>query len=291
MIRMNAIVRAAWAPLLALLLASCGGGTQVEAFAPTRMLVFGDETSVLWDVDNNGNAHKYGINALKDDKFTYDCALSPLWIQTLATRFSLTFKECNPKLVAAPTNVIYAAKDAMAADVKTQITSHTDLDSFSGKDLVTILAGANDVLAQYDAITKGAAEAQAVAALEASGAALSAQVNRVAELGGKVLISLVPDMGLTPFAAAEELVTPGRQAMLSRLTSAFNQKLRIGLVNDGRMIGLLLTDELIQSIYKSAAATNSTYIDAKNAACDLAKEPLLEKCTTETLVTGGTATN
>ena len=32
-------------------LASCGGGEQVVKFAPTRLIAFGDEASVIEDVD------------------------------------------------------------------------------------------------------------------------------------------------------------------------------------------------------------------------------------------------
>ena len=37
----------------ALLLAACGGGDQVEKFAPRRVLAFGDENSLI--VDNNAD--------------------------------------------------------------------------------------------------------------------------------------------------------------------------------------------------------------------------------------------
>ena len=292
MTRMFPLVRAACASLIALLLlASCGGGTQVEKFVPTRLLVFGDETSVLLDANNDANARKFGINALKVDKVALDCALNPIWVQTLAASFGLTFQECNPKLVAAPTNRIYAASDASSVDVPGQIDRHLAGDSFFVKDLVTILAGAKDIITQYETVKAGVSEAAAAAELEAAGTALSAQVNRVARLGGKVLISLVPDMGLTPYAVAEEVGVAGRAAMLSRLTSAFNQKLRIGIINDGKLIGLLLTDELIQTIYKGASATSTSYINAKAAACDPAKAPQLQLCSTETLVTGATSSN
>jgi len=40
-------VRLGAAVLAATLLASCGGGTQVERFVPRRLISFGDEASVM----------------------------------------------------------------------------------------------------------------------------------------------------------------------------------------------------------------------------------------------------
>jgi hypothetical protein len=54
------------------MLASCGGGTeQVTPFAPTRMLVFGDEMSVMTKLPPQGR--KYSVNALITDGTDLDC--------------------------------------------------------------------------------------------------------------------------------------------------------------------------------------------------------------------------
>ena len=241
------MLRATGAALFALALAACGGGTQVEAFAPTRLVVFGDETSVLLDANSDANARKYTINALKDDKVTLDCTLNPIWVQLLSTRYSLTFPECNPTQVSAPTNRNHAAAGALSGDIVTQVDQHLAADSFAAKDLVTMLAGANDVIEQYETVKAGATEAEATAVLQARGLALAGQVNRVANLGAKVLISLAPDMGLTPYALAEEAAVAGRAAMLTRMTKAFNQALRLNIINDGRKQDVTKSDYTIST--------------------------------------------
>ena len=47
----------------ALLLTACGGGgEQVERFVPTRLIAFGDETSVIEDNLRDANGRKYAVN-------------------------------------------------------------------------------------------------------------------------------------------------------------------------------------------------------------------------------------
>ena len=57
------------------------------------------------------------------------------------------------------------------------------------------------------------------------------------------------------------------------------------------MIGLLLTDELVQAIYKGASLASTTYVNASAAACDITEAPLVQNCSTETLVSGATSAN
>jgi phospholipase/lecithinase/hemolysin len=116
--------------------------------------------------------------------------------------------------------------------------------------------------------------------LQAAGTALGSQVTRIANSGGRVLISTLPDVGLTPFAISEEAATPGRAAMLSRLSKVFNAYLRNGFIDDGRRIGLLLTDELFANVVKSPAGAG--LVDVKHAWCDPAFPP--PACTTNTPV-------
>ena len=264
----------------AALLAACGGGSQVTAFAPTRVLAFGDETSVIEDANNNGNGRKYTVNALAADNVTLNCAGNPIWVQYLATQYGLTFPQCNPGAVAAPASRIRAAAGAKVADVKAQIDAQLAADGFNGLDLVTILAGSNDILAQY-AQYPGVPEATLVATLEQAGIDLAAQVNRVALAGGKVLIATVPDLGLTPFAvteSADPAKDSGRAALLTRLTARLNAKLRLNIINDGRKIGLLLADETFQTLVKFP--TGYGLVNFTQPACTSAA---VRDCTTLTL--------
>jgi len=281
------VLRTVGAALAAVLLSSCGGGEQVQKFQPTRIIAFGDEASVLIDSGDH-NARKYSVNALKDvTTGVLDCKANPLWIQYLGTNYSIVFPQCNPDAVATTSQTL-AAPGATVADVAAQIDQFlAEPDSFHGTDLVTILAGTNDVLAQYQLFVAGSlTQDQAVAAVEQAGTNLAAQVNRVANLGGKVLISTIPDVGLTPFALSEEAATPGRAAVLSLLSARFNSKLRVGLVNDGRKIGLLLMDEAVASIVKNVG---TTFLDVTHPVCDVTLAPLVQQCTTSTLVLNGSS--
>jgi outer membrane lipase/esterase len=261
----------------AVFLTACGGGTEKETFIPTRMVVYGDESSLLDDSANPGNGIKYTINSvISSTDATIACAGNSLWVQVLANAYGLVFAGCNA--TAAPvTAIMHAALGAKVADLPAQTALET---GYSGKDLVTVMVGANDVLAQY-ARYPGVSEDQLAAELEVSGANLAAQVNAIAAAGGKVVISTVLDMGLTPFALAEKAANTDtdRAALLTRLTARFNARLRANLTNDGRYIGLLLTDELVQTLVKFPSTYG--YANVTSEAC-LSTMPL-PTCTTYTL--------
>jgi outer membrane lipase/esterase len=264
--------------LAAAALASCGGGSQLVTFAPTRFIAFGDEASVI---DNTGR--KFTVNALKADLTTPDCSLNPIWTQSLTSYYGLVFAQCNPAAVATPSAFIRAAANAKVADVVVQIDAQVAAGGFNGSDLVTVLVGANDILAlykQYPAVPYD----QLKASVEAAGALLSTQVNRIAALGGKVIVSTVPDLGLSPYALTEKAANTDadRAAILVTLTKSFNDKLIVGLVNNGRTTGLIFTDELVQTMVKFP--TNYALSNVTTAVCDIAKAPLVTDCTTQTLV-------
>lgn len=281
---------AAWRSLAvvagAAVVASCGGGEQVVKFAPTRLIAFGDEASVIEDINNNANGRKYTVNAVKADLVTLDCKSNLTWIQYLSGAYAITFPQCNPDAVTSPGGVIRAAPLATVADVVMQIDTHVASSGFSGTDLVTVLAGANDILAQYRQFPT-LSEAQMAATVELAGAALAGQVNRIGSLGGKVMVATVPDVGLTPYALAERAAhtDTDRAALLTRLTARFNAKLRLELINDGRMIGLIFADELIRAMVKNPA----TYalLNVIDAVCDPVKAPQVTACTKQTLVLAG----
>jgi outer membrane lipase/esterase len=259
-------------------LTSCGGGSQLVTFAPTRFIAFGDEASVM---DNTGR--KFTVNALKTDSTALDCSLNPIWIQALTTYYGLVFSQCNPAAVATPTAFIRAAANAKVADVVAQVDAQVAAGGFNGNDLVTVMAGTNDILAQYKQYPAVPYD-QLKANVEAAGALLSTQVNRIAALGGKVIISTVPDLGLSPFALAEKAANTDidRAAILVALTKSFNDKVIVGLVNNGRTTGLIFTDELVQTMVKFP--TNYALSNVIDAVCDTTKAPLVSACTTQTLV-------
>jgi lysophospholipase L1-like esterase len=277
------------AAVMAALLVACGGGNQVEPFVPNRLLVFGDELSSIQDLNGDGNGRKHNINALKTDNVTLDCAANPIWVQYLSAAYSLVLPQCNPSAVPNPLSRIYALPGQRATDVAAQVDLHLATSGFSNKDLVTVLAGANDILAQY-AQYPTLNEDQLRANLEAAAQQLAAQVNRIANAGGKVLIATVPDLGLSPYAIAQKAgnADTDRAVLLTRLTSYFNVRLRRDILNDGRTIGLVLADELVQTLVK--LPTNYGLSNVTSPLCDAALAPAIEQCTALTLVTGGSVT-
>jgi outer membrane lipase/esterase len=95
----------------------------------------------------------------------------------------------------------------------------------------------------------------------------------------------VPDLGLSPFAGAENAANPGsdRGALIQRLVERFNARMRFNLINDGTMIGLVFGDQVVQAMVRTPS--NYSLVNVANAACATA----LPDCTTQTLVTGGSA--
>ena len=131
------------------------GGEQVETFRANRLIAFGDETSVI-----NPDGSKYSVNAVQTaDNTKLDCSSNALWIQTVGSVYGLVFPECNLLPVANPVSRNYATVGARAADIGAQIDLKLAADPFTEKDMVTMLVGANDILAQY-AQYPGVPEAQ-----------------------------------------------------------------------------------------------------------------------------------
>ena len=271
----------------AALLASCGGGSQVQAFNATRVIAFGDESSLI-----NPDGTKYSVNAVIMDTTktpptpttAIDCAANPIWTQAVATAYGLVFPQCNPAAVAAPVSRLYAVNGATVADLATQIDQQVANGGFVETDLVTILVGANDVVAQF-AQYPTLGEAPLVSNLEAAGKALAEQVNRVAGLGAKVLISTIPDMGLTPYAGSRAAGTVNtNSAVLTRLSRRFNDALLANLENNGHKIGLVQLDEYLQAVDRARAnGTGNSFFNTTLAAC-LPTSPL-PFCTPQTLGT------
>jgi len=274
---------------LASVMAGCGGGDPVVAFVPTRVLAFGDENSVI-----TSEGRKYTVNALADVNgvSTLDCAAHAIWVQRLASSYGLVFPECNPNSVSDPLSRIYAVAGGKVADLVDQVDQHLATDTFSGKDLVTMFVGQNDVLELY-AEYPASDQTTLLEAARQRGQTLAGQVSRVAAAGGKVLVSTVPDLSLSPFALAENTDTGDstRSQFIRALIDKFDEGLRVGLQNEvGSEVAIMLTNELVQSMVKFPASYGNMS-NLTDAVCDPALAASVELCTTETLVSGGTATS
>lgn len=244
------VMRNALAAVLAVAgLASCGGGTQVESFVPGRVVVFGDEASLInADTDNT----KYTINGAVYDTAptpvgTIVCSLNQVWVQQLAYAFGLAFPGRCPGVVTNPNGEMNATVGAKAADVRAQVDAFIATKAFNNNDLVTVMVGVNDII---DALN----QPDPVAVVEAAGDLVGTQIVRITDRGAKVIVSTVPDVGLTPFAINRELANPGSVAMLTHLSERFNTRLRLSLRNvrdGGRAVGLVLGDELVLAMARS----------------------------------------
>jgi outer membrane lipase/esterase len=279
-----------------LLAAGCGGGQQVSRFHASRIVAFGDESSLIVDTNNDANGSKYSVNAtVSSTDPTLDCAANPLWIQDVANQYGLVFPQCNHGIGTAilPTSRIRAAFGARAADLGAQIDAQQAESPLGDGDLVTVMVGANDVIAEYEQYP-AVSETQLIANVEAEGAEVGRQVNRITDTGAKVLLSTVIDMGVTPFGIAERNghADTDRAALLTRLTARFNAGLRGTIVNDGRKIGLILLDELVSAIAKFPGLDG--FNNAAVGVCDLTKSslnpPSILDCTTLTLIPDGNST-
>ncbi len=278
--------------LLPVLLAACGGGTsQFEPFIAARVLVVGDDLSAL-----TADGRKYAVNGVSaTDATRLDCAAEPLWVQTVASLYGYVFSACNPTASTTAVNgVMRAAAGAKVADISAQVDAQVASGGFRDKDLVLALGGMNDVLELY---TRHPAEPMAALLNEAGarGERMAGIVNRLVNLQAKVIVSTVPDLGLSPFARAEEATKPGSALLLSELTRVFNERLGVKVLLDGRFVGLMQSDLRTQLAVRFPASYGLS--DASSAVCTAALPACttavctdaLLACTTATLVAGGSA--
>jgi outer membrane lipase/esterase len=249
-------------------IAGCGGSTsQRDPFQPQRLFAFGDEHSTLTTDAPAGR--NYGINAINNnntpdnaaDDFL-DCSLQPNWVQSLAGFWSFVFAECNPEKVAEPQARNFAAPRAKVADVAAQVDAQVAAGGFRDKDVATVMVGTNDIVELYQ-LYDGTNEGALIEEARARGVRAAQIVNRLIALGAKVFLANIPDVGLTPFAKAEREANTDtdRAALLSRLSAAFNERLGISIVIDGRFVALVQSDERILSMVRSPdsfAVTNVT---------------------------------
>lgn len=252
-------------------LAGCSSGEQIEPFVPDRVVVFGDEQSAI-----TADKRQYTVNQLTDG--AVDCSKTTTWVLRLASDVNRPFVAC-PGSRNDAVSLNYATADAKTAGLAAQVDAHLAADRFNDKDLVTMFVGMHDILEAYAAVDADGEEA-AANRLRERGKALGAQVNRVANTGAQVLVVTVPSLGLTPFGRAQNAARDGRADLLARLTSAFNIAMRLEIINDGRMIGLVDAFDLFGAMTRFPQ--NYGLTNVTQGAC-LAASPT-PSCTTSTLI-------
>lgn len=262
----------------AALVAGCGGGgtSQIDPFRPTRVIAFGDEGGTILQ-----SGKKYGINGLNADTRQVDCRMNPNWSQILASGFGFVYPQCNSDFIALPQGIMHAFAGAKVADVRDKIDQHLSNDRFGPRDIVGVMVGVNDIVELYRQFPAQSRDSL-INEAKARGRLLADQVNRIANANGRVVVSTIFDVGLTPFGQREKLQQTDidRAIFLDELSVAFNTALRLNLLNDGRLVGLVLTDETVQQIARFPTAFGFTNVTSAACRTDVAPQD----CTTETLV-------
>lgn len=126
----------------------------------------------------------------------------------------------------------------MAKPVVNQMAAHLTAvgGAYTGKELVTVLAGANDVFMElaFLGTALGAVDASgAVANMAAHGTALGNLVKTqvVAKGAKRVLVINVPYVSGTPYARGLDVQLPGTNVLIDQLVNAFNTALATSLNN------------------------------------------------------------
>ncbi len=242
------------------LLASCGGGTsQVEAFKPNRLIVFGDESSLLEDfVDGTGvhDGFKYGIND-RSSGSSGKCRVDPTVAQLVASHYGFVFAQCNPN-AETPRAFSLAQRLATVDDPSLGLAQQrANLPDLGPKDIATVMIGSNDIIALYERTLTGMTRTEAVAEAQRRGGHAAEQVNAILATGARALVMTVANLGVSPYAATANQTNPGASALLKDLTTEFNAYLRTRIDSakyDGRNYGLVLADDIVSAMARSPSS-------------------------------------
>lgn len=269
--------------LAAALLTACGGGTeQVQAFKPDRLIVLGDENSMIEDfVDAEGrhDGFKYTLND-RSAATTGKCLALPNAAQSVAALYGFSFLQCNPHAIT-PQAFILAARGATVGSVTTGLAAQlqnvktvTQGNALGARDLVMLLIGGNDIIELYERTLSGLSPADAVAEAQRRGALAADQVNdAILATGARALVITVPDLGLSPYAVNANKTNPRASGLLGSLTYEFNAYLRTRIDAsryDGRNYGLVLADDIVAAMSRLPASFLTAPAVASVAACDIA---------------------
>jgi phospholipase/lecithinase/hemolysin len=281
--------RRAGAALLATIgawtLHACGGSTeQIDPFVPQQIIVLGDDSSGL-----ASDGKRYGVNGL-DSSAVFDCRLLPIWTQQLAGAYGLVTDRCTTGTTVAPLATTRAVSGAKAAELDAQIDAQLAAGSPTSKDLFTVMIGLHDIIEVYetfvgdktcdsDPIVNTPMEEE----LRARGRHVAGQVNRLIDAGARIIVSTVPDLGLSPYGRTRDAASPGQAALLTCLTATYNARVRVDIVQDGRYWGLVLADDVVAALTRVPSAYGLSNVT--DAACTTA----VPDCTTATLASGASA--
>jgi phospholipase/lecithinase/hemolysin len=212
----------ALAPAALLALAACGSGTIESQFHPTRMVVFGDGMS---DMGNTGVRFSVNDNS------------TAMWVKLAALDYGVSldksasggtdYANINARVVAKPD----PAGSSTTPTIKEQIDAFLAANgSFTDNDFVVIQGGTSDIIVQMAAYRAGTITGdQLLANVKQAGRDMAAQAKRLTAAGANhVAVIGVYDMSRSPWA-----VMINQQALLTTVSTAFNDALLIDLVDQG----------------------------------------------------------
>jgi phospholipase/lecithinase/hemolysin len=213
------------------------------------------------------------------DNGVFDCNLLPTWTQQLVANFGLLLDRCHTSATGGLA-ITRGAPGAKAADLPGQIDAQLAAGAVTNKDLFVLMIGLNDIIECYE--TPAGCNSPGTT-LADRGTLVAHQVNRIIDAGGRVILSTVHDVGLTPYARAKEALNSGEAAKLSQMTATFNARLRVDILQDGRFVGLVLADDTSAQMVKFPGSFGLGNVT--DAACAVAPPD----CSTSTLVSGATS--
>ena len=316
----------------ALVLAACGGGgdgDQSPRVRYTSVVSFGDSLS---DVGTYGTATlraatgggKYTVNGTDSKNWTELIAAAAATTAPCPAQTGLessgplaAFAEAKASHAgcygyaqggARVTNPVGPGNKALIAlgdtsgyvgqltdPVLNQINRHlasTTSGTFSGTELVTMLAGGNDVfinLATFAATVGAGGDATvaggaAVTAMGTAGAELAGYIKAliVAKGAKHVVVVTLPDVSQTPFGYSQPVSVQG---LINTMATTFNSQLTSGLAGTS---GVLIVDAYTQGRLQTASPVQYGVTNNTVPACDLTKTVFASSlvCSATTLITG-----
>ena len=309
-----------WAPLasvaLCALLASCGGGgdgDQAPRVSYGKLVSFGDSLSDVGSYRVGAIAQlgggEYSVNGAAGVNWTELLAASAHVAAPCAAQTGLqstipgipavavvNHADCygygqGGARVTDPIGISNAALPApqlgqLTDPVKNQITRHLAASGggFAADDLVTVLAGGNDVFFNLGLLQQGLTPTQAVTALATAGGELGAYVKALIVANGAkhVVVVNLPDVSQTPFAAALDAPTQG---LINTMVQQFNGQLAAAVAG---VPEVLLVDAYAQGRDQYANPGQYALTNITTPACDLTLTALPTSlvCTASTLIAG-----
>ena len=293
------LVALALGALAALTLSGCGGSSSSTTPQFTQMVSFGDSLS---DV---GTYRVGAVAALGGGEFTINGPNNEIWVQDIATALSLPapcaaetglngsaadgfnvavamhagcydFAQGGARVTnpVGPGNALLGGSNAiigmLTVPVATQVQNYLSANNgaFTGKELVSVWAGANDLFIQADTVAAGAeTPTQAAQAMGQAATELATYINT--EILGKganyVMVLDLPDVNLTPYA----LGLPSTDLpLITVLVTTFNQTLQAALAS-APASKLMWVDIYALSQTEAANATTYGLTNITTPACNL----------------------